>query len=82
MHQIKAVFTGNFDYIENIKVSPFSSAVTCSDSVYEVIPFYKKQFILFKGHIERLQRSAPYCGSLASLFQIRWKEFGSLPRRV
>ena len=57
MHQIKAVFNGNFDYIENIKVSPFSRAYTFSDSVYEVIPFYKKQFILFKGHIERLQRS-------------------------
>ena len=57
MHQIKAVFNGNFDYIENIKVSPFSRAYTFSDSVYEVIPFYKKQFILFKSHIERLQRS-------------------------
>ena len=57
MHQIRAVFNGNFDYIENIKVSPFSRAYTFSDSVYEVIPFYKKQFILFKGHIERLQRS-------------------------
>ena len=57
MHQIRAVFNGNFDYIENIKVSPFSRAYTFSDSVYEVIPFYKKQFILFKSHIERLQRS-------------------------
>ena len=57
MHQIKAVFNGNFDYIENIKVSPFSRAYTFSDSVYEVIPFYNKQFISFESHIERLQRS-------------------------
>ena len=57
MDQIKGVFNGNFDYIENIKVSPFSRAYTFSDSVYEVIPFYKKQFILLNSHIERLQRS-------------------------
>ena len=57
MHQIKAVFNGNFDYIENIKVSPFSRAYTFSDSVYEVIPFYNKQSISFESHIERLQRS-------------------------
>ena len=57
MHQIKAVFNGNFDYIKNIKVSPFSRAYTFSDSVYEVIPFYNKQFISFESHIERLQRS-------------------------
>jgi D-alanine transaminase len=57
MHQIKAVFNGNFDYIENIKVSPFSRAYTFSDSVYEVIPFYNKKPISFQSHIERLQRS-------------------------
>ena len=57
MDQIKAVFNGNFDYIENIKVSPFSRAYTFSDSVYEVIPFYNKKYISFKSHIQRLQRS-------------------------
>ena len=57
MHQIKAVFNGNFDYIENIKVSPFSRAYTFSDSVYEVIPFYNKKLISFESHIVRLQRS-------------------------
>ena len=57
MHQIKAVFNGNFDYIENIKVSPFSRAYTFSDSVYEVIPFYNRKSISFESHIERLQRS-------------------------
>ena len=57
MNQIKAVFNGNFDYIENIKVSPFSRAYTFSDSVYEVIPFYNRKSISFESHIERLQRS-------------------------
>lgn len=57
MHQIKAVFNGNFDSIENIKVSPFSRAYTFSDSVYEVLPFYNKKLIAFESHIERLQRS-------------------------
>ena len=57
MDQIKAVFNGNFDYIENIKVSPFSRAYTFSDSVYEVIPFYNKKSISFESHIERLQKS-------------------------
>ena len=58
MHQIKAVFNGNFDYIENIKISPFSRAYTFSDSVYEVIPFYNKKSISYEKHIDRLQRSA------------------------
>jgi len=57
MDQIKAVFNGDFDFIENIKVSPFSRAYTFSDSVYEVIPFYNKKFISFESHIQRLQRS-------------------------
>ena len=57
MDQIKAVFNGDFDYIENIKVSPFSRAYTFSDSVYEVIPFYNNKFISFESHIKRLQRS-------------------------
>jgi D-alanine transaminase len=52
MRQIKAVFNGSFDSIENIKVSPFSRAYTFSDSVYEVLPFYNKKLIAFKSHIE------------------------------
>ncbi|MDB4661649.1 aminotransferase class IV [Gammaproteobacteria bacterium] len=57
MRQIKAVFNGNFDSIENIKVSPFSRAYTFSDSVYEVLPFFNKRLIAFESHIERLKRS-------------------------
>lgn len=57
MRQIKAVFNGNFDSIENIKISPFSRAYTFSDSVYEVLPFFNKRLIAFESHIERLKRS-------------------------
>ena len=57
MRQIKAVFNGSFDSIENIKISPFSRAYTFSDSVYEVLPFYNKKLIAFESHIVRLQRS-------------------------
>ena len=57
MTQIKAVFNGNFDLLENIRVSPFSRAYTFSDSVYEVLPFFSKKLIALERHIERLQRS-------------------------
>lgn len=45
MDQIKAVYQGNFDLLENIQVSPLSRAYTFSDSIYEVIPFLMR--ILF-----------------------------------
>jgi D-alanine transaminase len=57
MNQIKAVFNGSFDYIENITVSPLSRAYTFSDSVYEVLPFYNGRLISFDEHIARLLRS-------------------------
>lgn len=58
MDQIEGVFNGNFDLVENIKVSPFSRAYTFSDSVYEVIPFYNLKAIAFDIHIKRLLRSS------------------------
>lgn len=58
MGQIKAVFNGKFDNLDNIRVSPLSRAYTFSDSIYEVIPFYKSEFIAFDEHINRLQKSA------------------------
>ncbi len=60
MRQIKAVFNGSFDSIENIKVSPFSRAYTFSDSVYEVLPFYNKKLIAFKSHIEIAKKRGCY----------------------
>ena len=58
MNQIKAVFNGEFNYLENIKISPFSRAYTFSDSIYEVIPFYKNNIIAFEAHLNRLQASS------------------------
>jgi D-alanine transaminase len=58
MDQIKGVFNGNFDSIENIKISPFSRAYTFSDSIYEVVPFYKSNIIAFNLHMQRLFKSA------------------------
>ena len=42
-----ASYNGKVDSIENIKVSPMSRAFLFSDSVYEVISFYKNDFIDF-----------------------------------
>lgn len=58
MDQIKAVYQGNFDLLENIQVSPLSRAYTFSDSIYEVIPFFDENIIYFDQHITRLKRSA------------------------
>ncbi len=58
MDQVKAVFNGKFDLVENIKISPFSRAYTFSDSVYEVIPFFNSKPIAFSMHLERLEYSS------------------------
>ena len=58
MDQVKAVFNGSFDSLDNIQVSPLSRAYTFSDSVYEVVPFYNSSPIAYENHIERLQKSA------------------------
>ena len=52
-----ASYNGKVDSIENIKVSPMSRAFLFSDSVYEVISFYKNQFIDFDRHLDRLKHS-------------------------
>ena len=52
-----ASYNGRIDSIENIKVSPMSRAFLFSDSVYEVISFYKKKFIDFDKHLDRLKHS-------------------------
>jgi D-alanine transaminase len=58
MDQINAVYQGNFDYLDNIQVSPLSRAYTFSDSIYEVIPFFRGVAIGYNEHLARLQRSA------------------------
>ena len=52
-----ASYNGKVDSIENIKVSPMSRAFLFSDSVYEVISFYKNEFIDFDRHLDRLKHS-------------------------
>jgi D-alanine transaminase len=52
-----ASYNGKVDSIENIKVSPMSRAFLFSDSVYEVISFYKNEFIDFERHLDRLKHS-------------------------
>ena len=55
---IKAVYQGSFDYLDNIKVSPLSRAFLFSDSIYEVIPFQNNSFICAAEHFKRLGFSA------------------------
>ena len=52
-----ASYNGKVDSIENIKVSPMSRAFLFSESVYEVISFYKNEFIDFETHLDRLKHS-------------------------
>ena len=52
-----ASYNGKVDSIEKIKVSPMSRAFLFSDSVYEVISFYKNEFIDFETHLDRLKHS-------------------------
>ena len=52
-----ASYNGKVDSIENIKISPMSRAFLFSDSVYEVISFYKNKFIDFETHLDRLNHS-------------------------
>ena len=58
MNQVKAVFQGDFDLLENIKISPLSRGYTFSDGIYEVVPFHNKAPIAFDEHIIRFKKSS------------------------
>ena len=58
MNQVKAVFQGDFDLLENIKISPLSRGYTFSDGIYEVVPFHNNIPIQFDDHIIRFKKSA------------------------
>ena len=62
MNSISAIYQGQLDSLENIKVSPFSRAYTFSDSVYEVIPYFDGIPLCFQMHIERLKLSLEMSG--------------------
>ena len=62
MNHISAIYQGQLDSLENIKVSPFSRAYTFSDSVYEVIPYFDGVPLCFQMHLERLKLSLEMSG--------------------
>ncbi|MDA9675970.1 aminotransferase class IV [Pseudomonadota bacterium] len=62
MNKISAIYQGQLDSLENIKVSPFSRAYTFSDSVYEVIPYFDGVPLCFQMHLERLKLSLKMSG--------------------
>ena len=62
MNKISAIYQGQLDSLENIKVSPLSRAYTFSDSVYEVIPYFDGVPLCFQMHIERLKLSLEMSG--------------------
>ncbi len=71
MENIQAVYNGKFDFLDNIKISPLSRAYTFSDSVYEVIPFFKSNIIAYDKHIERLKKS---CAALSLVIDANYIE--------
>ena len=71
MENIQAVYNGKFDFLDNIKISPLSRAYTFSDSVYEVIPFFKSNIIAYDKHIERLKKS---CTALSFVIDANYIE--------
>jgi D-alanine transaminase len=62
MNKIPAIYQGQLDCLEDIKVSPFSRAYTFSDSVYEVIPYFDGVPLCLQMHLERLQLSLELSG--------------------
>lgn len=54
---IIGTYNGKIDLVRNLTISPFSRAYTFSDSIYEVIPFYNRNFFYFDKHFTRLSNS-------------------------
>ena len=58
MTDIFGIYQGKITPLSEIKVSPLSRAYTFSDSIYEVIPFYKGKGFCFEEHISRFNECA------------------------
>ena len=71
MNKIPAIYQGQLDYLEDIKVSPFSRAYTFSDSVYEVIPYFDGVPLCLQMHLERLQLSLDLSGISVDMFLVQ-----------
>ena len=58
MTNIPAIYQGQLNTLEQVKVSPLSRAYTFSDSIYEVIPYFLGKPLCFKEHFDRMRESA------------------------
>tara|TARA_B100001027_G_scaffold30810_1_gene18326 strand:+ start:5713 stop:6558 length:846 start_codon:yes stop_codon:yes gene_type:complete len=62
MTETFGIYQGKITPLSEIKVSPLSRAYTFSDSIYEVIPFYKGKGFCFNEHISRFYECANRMG--------------------
>ena len=62
MTNIPAVYQGELNTLDKIKVSPLSRAYTFSDSIYEVIPYFSGKPLCFKEHFDRMIQSSNLMG--------------------
>jgi len=58
MTKIPAIFQGEFNTLDQVRISPLSRAYTFSDSIYEVIPYFLGKPLCFKEHMDRMGKSA------------------------
>ena len=58
MTNIPAIYQGQLNTLEHIRISPLSRAYTFSDSIYEVIPYFLGKPLCFKEHSDRMRESA------------------------
>ena len=58
MNDISAIYQGKLSPLEEIRVSPLSRAYTFSDSIYEVVPYFKGKALCFREHFDRMKNSA------------------------
>ncbi|MBC8221828.1 MAG: aminotransferase class IV [SAR86 cluster bacterium] len=58
MTDITAIYQGELNSLDQIKVSPLSRAYTFSDSIYEVIPYFSGKPLCYEEHLDRMMQSA------------------------
>lgn len=58
MTNITAIYQGELNTLDQIKVSPLSRAYTFSDSIYEVIPYFSGKPLCYEEHLDRMMQSA------------------------
>ena len=58
MTNITAIYQGELNTLDQIKVSPLSRAYTFSDSIYEVIPYFSGKPLCYEEHFDRMIQSA------------------------